>query len=156
MQERNSKQVAVYVPEFVRAGLGLAISQIYDGRVYDDFPGRCQHCGSVRRIKNGRQGALFAKLISPEGNFVDVNVILQRYICRDCGGTYTSRGPFYEGTIYGAPIVALALSMDHPAYSVERRSPTNLGAQMSTDAVLDYVRLLADRAKELAPLIEGQ
>ncbi|MDG6968490.1 MAG: hypothetical protein JRN50_03420, partial [Nitrososphaerota archaeon] len=47
--------------------------------------------------------ALFAKLISPEGNFVDVNVILQRYICRDCGGTYTSRGPFYEGTIYGAP-----------------------------------------------------
>ena len=157
MQEPNPKHVPAYVPELARTAFSLAISQTYDGRVYDDFPGRCQHCGSGDCIKNGHQETLFAKLISPEGNFVDVDVLLQRYVCKDCGRAYTSRGPFYEGAIYGAPIVdvALALSMDHPAYSVER-TLANLGVQMSTDAVLDYVRLLADRAKELAPLIEGQ
>ena len=157
MQEPNPKRVPAYVPELARTAFSLAISRTYDGRVYDDFAGRCQHCGSNNCIRNGHQQTLFAKLISPEGNFVDVNVLLQRYVCNDCGCAYTSKGPFYEGAIYGAPIVdvALALSMDHPAYSVER-TLTNFGIQASTDAVLDYTRLFADRAKQLAPLIEGQ
>jgi len=157
MQEPNPKQVPVYVPELARAAFTLAVSQMYDRKVYDDFPGRCQHCGSRNCIRNGHDDPLFAKLISPEGNFVDVNVLLQRYICNDCGGTYTSRGPFYDGAMYGAPIVdiALALSMEHPAYAVER-TLTNFGVQVSQDAILDYVRLFADRAKQLAPLIEGQ
>ena len=157
MQEPNPKQVPAYVPELARTAFSLAISQMYDRKVYDDFPGRCQHCGSGNCVKNGNLDTLFAKLISPKGNFVDVNVLLQRYICNDCGGTYTSHGPFYDGATYGAPIVdvALALSMEHPGYAVER-TLANFGIQISTDAVLDYVRLFADRAKQLAPLIEGQ
>jgi hypothetical protein len=157
MQEPNPKQIPVYVPELARTAFSLAISQMYDRQVYDDFPGRCQHCGSSNCVKNGHLAALFAKLISPKGNFVDVSVLLQRYICNDCGGTYTSHGPFYEGATYGAPIVdiALSLSMEHPGYAVER-TLANFGIQISTDAVLDYVRLFADRAKRLAPLIEGQ
>jgi len=59
--------------------------------------------------------------------------------------------------MYGAPVVdlALALSMEHPAYAVERML-TNFAVQVSTDAVLDYVRLFANRAKQLAPLVKGQ
>jgi hypothetical protein len=157
MQEPNPKQLPAYVPELARTAFSLAISQMYDRRVYDDFPGKCQHCGSSNCVKNGHLETLFAKLISPKGSFVDVKVLLQRYVCKNCGGTYTSRGPFYDGATYGAPIVdiALALSMEHPAYAVER-TLANFGIQMSTDAVLDYVRLFADRAKQLAPLIVGQ
>lgn len=145
------------MPELARTAFTLTTSQMYDGRVYDDFPGRCQHCGSGNCVKNGRDDPLFAKLISPKGNFVDVTVLLQKYICRDCGGTYTSQGPFYKGAMYGGPIVdiALSLAMEHPAYAAERML-TNFGIQVSTDAILDYVRLFADRAKRLAPLIEGQ
>jgi hypothetical protein len=157
MQEPSSKHVATYVPEFVRAGLGLAVSQMYDRKVYDDFPGSCERCGSTNCVKNGCKEALFAKLISPKGNFVDVSVNLQQHLCTDCGKTYLSGGPFYDGAIYGAPIVdmALMLAMDNPAYAVER-TLTNFGIQVSTDAVLDWVRLFADRTKKLAPLIEGQ
>ena len=157
MQEPNPKQVPAYVPELARTAFTLTISQMYDGRVYDDFPGRCQHCGSGNCVKNGHDDPLFAKLISPKGNFVDVRVLLQKYICRDCGGTYTSQGPFYKGAMYGGPIVdiALSLAMEHPAYAAERML-TNFGIQVSTDAILDYVRLFAERAKQLAPLVPAQ
>jgi len=157
MQEPNPKQVPVYVPELATRAFSLAISQMYDGKVYDDFPGRCQNCASRNCVRNGQREALFAKLISPAGSFVDVKVFLQRYLCNDCECTYTSRGPFYKGAVYGAPIVdlALALSMDHPAYAVERML-TSFAVQTSTDTVLDYVRLFANRTKELAPLIKGQ
>jgi hypothetical protein len=157
MQEPNPKQVPTYLPELARTAFTLATSQMYDGRVYDDFPGRCQHCGSSSCVKNGHDDPLFAKLISPKGNFVDVRVLLQKYICHNCGGTYTSQGPFYKGAMYGGPIVdiALSLAMEHPAYAAERML-TNFGIQVSTDAILDYVRLFADRAKQLAPLVPAQ
>jgi hypothetical protein len=148
MQEPNPKDVPLYVPELARSAFSLAISQMYEGRVFDDFPCRCQHCRGRNCVKNGQLKVLFAKLISPKGNFVDVKVILQRYICNDCGFTYTSRGPFYGGATYGAPIVdvVLALSMEHPACAMERML-TNFSVQVSTDAILDCVRLFAQRAK---------
>lgn len=157
MRQPNQKQITVYVPEFVRVGLGLAISQMYDGKVFDDFPGSCQRCGSRNCVRNGRDDVLFAKLISPKGGFIEVRVLLQNYLCNDCGKPYLSRGPFYEGAIYGAPIVdtALMLSMDSSSYGVER-AMMNLGIQVSEDTALDYTRLFAERAKQLAPLIEGQ
>ena len=157
MQEPNSKKIPSYVPEFIRVGLSLAIADMYDGKVFDDFPGACQRCGSRDCMKNGCDDVLFAKLISPEGGFVDVRVRLQNHLCNDCGKPYLSHGPFYKGAAYGAPIVdmALMLSMDCSSYAVER-AMMNFGIQLSEDTVLDYTRLFAERAKELAPLIKGQ
>jgi hypothetical protein len=157
MQEPNHKQVPVYVPELVRTAYGLAIAQMYDGRTYDDFPGSCGRCGSKSCVKNGCDEVLFAKLISPQGNFVDVRVRLQNRVCNDCGKQYLSHGPFYDGATYGAPIVdmALMLSMDASSYGVER-AMMNFGLQVSEDAALDYVRRFAEKAKKFAPLVEGQ
>jgi hypothetical protein len=77
--------------------------------VYDDFPGFCQECGSKKCIKFGFHDPIFAKLILKEGKFVDVKVFIQRYVCKECDGLYVSNGPFYDGVMYGSPIVDLAL-----------------------------------------------
>jgi hypothetical protein len=67
-----------------------------------------------------------------------------------------SRGPFYGSTKYGAPIVdlALALSMGHSSYQAEE-AMASMGIQISSDAVLDYIRAFADAARRKAPLVEG-
>jgi hypothetical protein len=43
MREPNPKSIPIYVPEFLRVGVGLGLSLMYDGQVYDDFLGSCQH-----------------------------------------------------------------------------------------------------------------
>jgi len=168
MQIPNPKHVSIYVPRFLTFGIGLGLALLYDGRVYDDFPGFCRRCGSRRCIKHGFEGGHFAKLILCEGgssgggsgrggSFVDIDVLLQTYFCKDCGATYTSNGPFYDGAMYGAPIVdlALMLSMEDSSYGVERVM-MNLGIQLSEDTVLDYVRLFADRCRDYAPLAKKE
>ena len=47
------KQVPIYVPSFLTFGIQLGIALMYDGRVYDDFPGHCQRCSSENCIKVG-------------------------------------------------------------------------------------------------------
>jgi hypothetical protein len=153
MQLPTPKAVPIYVPEFVRMGLGLAIILFYDGRIYDDFKGVCHRCGSRRYKKFGFVRQLFAKIIPADNKFLDVRVRLQRYKCLDCRTYYVSNGPFYKGTLYGSQIVdfALMLSMDNSSCSVERIM-TNFGIQLGSDAILDYNRLFAARAKKVAPL----
>jgi hypothetical protein len=156
MQVIKEKKIPSYVPEFVRMGLGLALLMMYDGRVYDDFPGRCLKCGSRNCEKQGTKKGLFAKLIMKDG-FSDVLVYMQRHRCKDCGVWYTSNGPFYDGVLYGSPLVdlVLMLSMEDSSYGVER-TLMNLGMQIGADAVLHYSRLLADRSKTFAPLVKGR
>jgi len=153
MQVPNPKTIPVYVPKFVRVGLGLALALLYDGRVFDDFPGRCQRCGSRRCIRMGFLESCFARLIL-EDSFMELKVRRQRYYCKDCGKAYTSRGPFYQGADYGAPIVdlVLMLSMSNSSYGVES-AMMSLGLQIDSDSVLDYTRRFADRCRELAPLL---
>ncbi len=152
MRNPIPKQIPIYVPEFLTMGMRLVMAMMYDGRVYDDFPGRCQRCGSGNCIKLGFVEATFVKMIV-KGGFADVKVYLQRYKCRDCGSLYISNGPFYPKTRYGSPIVDLALmfSMDNSSYGVER-AMTSLGIQLSEDTSLEYVRLFADRCRERASL----
>lgn len=154
MQQPNPKQLPIYLPEFLTFGIGFGIALLFDGRVYDDFPGFCQDCKSKRCRKAGFQDAIFAKLILKEGKFVDVKVFLQRYLCKECGALYVSNGPFYDDTMYGSQIVdlALALSTDNSSYGVEK-AMMNLGLQLDSDAVLDYVRLFANRSREKASLL---
>lgn len=156
MQEPNPKKLPIYLPEFLTFGIRFGIALLYDGKVYDDFPGVCQECGSKRCIRLGFRDPIFAKLILKEGKFVDVKVLLQRYLCKDCGGLYVSNGPFYDGVMYSSPIVdlALALSTDNSSYAVEK-AMMNLGIQLDSDSVLDYVRLFADRSREKAPLLQN-
>lgn len=154
MQVIKQKVISSYVPEFVRVGLGLILCLMYDGRVYDDFPGRCVKCGSGNFEKVGTRRVLFAKLVVKDG-FADVMVHLQRYHCKDCDDWYTSHGPFYDGALYGSPIfdLALMLSMENSSYGVERNL-LNLGIQLGSDAILGYNRLLADKSREYAPLVK--
>jgi hypothetical protein len=154
MQAPILKQLPIYVPSFLAFGVQLGIALMYDGRVYDDFPGSCQRCGGRNCIKVGFMEASFAKMIASD-KFVDIKVLLQKYICKDCGKPYTSNGPFYPGTMYGSPIVdlALMLSMENSSYGVER-GMMNLGIQLSEDTALDYVRLFADRCRDYAPLVK--
>ncbi len=156
MREPNPKTVPIYMPDFVRVGIALALSLMYDGEVYDDFPGRCRHCGSRDCRKLGFTKETVANLMGKEGTFIPVTAYKQRHYCNRCGRTYTASGPFYEGTRYGTPMVdlALALSTENSAYGVER-ALTCLGLQVSQDAILDYVRLFAKRAKEFAPLVKN-
>lgn len=153
MQLPNPKQLPIYLPEFLTFGIGFGIALLFDGRVYDDFPGFCQECKSSRCRKAGFQDAIFAKLIL-KGKFVDVKVFLQRYLCKQCGALYVSNGPFYDDTMYGSQIVdlALALSTDNSSYGVEK-AMTNLGIQLDSDSLLDYVRLFANRSREKASLL---
>lgn len=153
MQAPNQKQLPVYLPEFVTFGIGFGLALLYDQKIYDDFPGSCQRCGSKRCIKHGFYEANFCKLIV-KGKFVDINVLLQTYLCKDCKKEYVSNGPFYDDTMYGSQIVdlALALSTDNSSYSVER-AMMNLGIQLDSDSVLDYVRLFANRSREKASLL---
>jgi hypothetical protein len=153
MQAPNQKQLPVYLPEFVTFGIGFGLALLFDGKIYDDFPGFCQRCGSKRCIKHGFQEANFCKLIV-KGKFVDINVLLQTYLCKDCKKEYVSNGPFYDDTMYGSQIVdlALALSTDNSSYGVEK-AMMNLGIQLDSDSVLDYVRLFANRSREKASLL---
>ncbi|MGH7240560.1 MAG: hypothetical protein ACREHG_10955 [Candidatus Saccharimonadales bacterium] len=155
MQEPNPKHLPVYLPEFLVFGVGFGLALLYDGRVYDDFPGFCQRCKSKRCRKAGLQPAIFARLIVKEGKFLDVKVLLQRHLCKECGGLYVSNGPFYDDAMYGSQIVdlALTLSMDNSSYGVEK-AMMNLGIQLDSDSILDYVRLFADRCKKHAPLLD--
>ncbi|MGH2508045.1 MAG: hypothetical protein ACREFU_20945 [Acetobacteraceae bacterium] len=156
MQEPNPKKLPIYLPEFLTFGIRFGIAILFDGKVYDDFPGFCQQCRSKRCIRLGFTDPIFAKLILKEGKFVDVKVLLQRYLCKDCGGLYVSNGPFYDGVMYGSPIVdlALALSTDNSSYAVEK-AMMNLGIQLDSDSVLDYVRLFADKCRKQAPLLQN-
>ncbi|MGC8970560.1 MAG: hypothetical protein ACP5LG_08460, partial [Conexivisphaera sp.] len=137
MRPPNPKEIPEYMPEFLRMGVQMALSIMYDGKVYDDHIDRCPYCGSGNIKRAGYKGKVFAYLIAPgrpegeeddgrgsverKGNLIPVRVYRQRYICNSCGGIYVSRGPFYGSTKYGAPIVdlALALSMEHSSYQVE-------------------------------------
>jgi hypothetical protein len=76
------------------------------------------------------------------------------YFCKDCKSSYISKGPFYDNTMYGSPIVdlALALSTDNSSYAVEK-AMMNLGIQLDSDSVLDYVRLFANRSREKVSLL---
>ena len=156
MQKPNPKTVPIYVPEFLRAGIALGLCLTYDGEVYDDFPGYCQHCGSRDCKKFGCEKSVVANLIGKDGKFIPITVHKQRYYCNSCGRTYMARGPFYKGAEYGTPMVdlALALSTENSAYGVERAF-ANMGLQVDSDTVLDYIRLFADRAKEYAPLVKN-
>src|SRR5208283_3705725 len=153
MQLPNQKQLPAYLPEFLTFGIGFGLALLFDGKVYDDFPGFCQRCGSKRCIKRGLQPAIFCRLIV-NGQFVNINVFLQNHFCNDCGKTYVSKGPFYDDTMYGSQIVdlALALSTDNSSYGVEK-AMLNLGIQLDSDSVLDYVRLYANRSREKASLL---
>jgi len=155
MQAPNQKQLPVYLPEFLTFGIGFGLALLFDGKIYDDFPGFCQRCGSKRCIKHGFQEANFCKLIV-KGKFVDINVLLQTYLCKDCKKEYVSNGPFYDDTMYGSQIVdlALALSTDNSSYGVEK-AMMNFGIQLDSDSVLDYVRLFANRSREKASLLTG-
>lgn len=156
MQIPNPKSVPIYVPEFLRVGVALGLSLMYDGQVYDDFDGICQHCGATDCRKLGFEKSVVANLIGKEGTLIPVTAYKQRYYCNRCGRTYMTNGPFYEGTRYGTPVVdlALALSTENSAYGVER-ALASMGLQVDSDTVLDYVRLFAERAKEYAPLVKG-
>ena len=153
MQAPNQKQLPTYIPEFLIFAIGFGLALLFDGRVYDDFPGFCARCGSKNCIKRGFQPAIFCRLIV-KGKFININVLLQRYVCKDCNKDYVSRGPFYDNTMYGSQIVdlALALSTDNSAYGVEK-ALMNLGIQLDSDSILDYVRLFANRSREKASLL---
>jgi len=157
MRVPKPKAIPLYVPDFVRVGFGFALCLIYDGRQYDDFPGRCLECGSSNCVRVGFLKVLFAKLVVVKSGFTNIMVYLQRYHCNRCGAWYTSRGPFYDGALYGAPIVEMTymLSMEDASYSVER-SMLNFGIQIDSDSVLSYNRLLADKAREFASLTDGE
>ncbi|MGC9178336.1 MAG: hypothetical protein ACP5G6_08035 [Conexivisphaera sp.] len=53
------------MPEFLRMGVQVALSIMYDGKVYDDHIDRCPYCGSKRIKRAGYEGKAFAYLIAP-------------------------------------------------------------------------------------------
>jgi len=157
LQIPTQKSIPAFMPDFLRIGVALSLSLMYDGNVYDDFPGTCQHCGSTDCKKLGFEESALARLIGKDGRLIPITVYKQRHYCNKCGGTYMARGPFYQGAAYGTPMVdlALALATENAAYGTERVL-TNMGLQLDRATILDYVRLFAKRAKELAPLVKMQ
>ncbi|MGC9117327.1 MAG: hypothetical protein ACP5ID_07020, partial [Conexivisphaera sp.] len=65
MRPPNPKEIPEYIPEFLRMGVQVALSIMYDGKVYDDHIERCPYCGSKRIKRFSREGKVFAYLIAP-------------------------------------------------------------------------------------------
>ncbi|MGC9189903.1 MAG: hypothetical protein ACP5GG_04220, partial [Conexivisphaera sp.] len=65
MRPPNPKEIPEYMPEFLRMGVQVALSIMYDGKVYDDHIERCPYCGSKRIKRFSREGKVFAYLIAP-------------------------------------------------------------------------------------------
>ncbi len=149
------KKVPEYVPDIIRTGVVLALTTMYEGKVFDDKKS-CPRCGSSKIVKLGRKEKVFATVITDEG-FKEIKVKLQKYRCNDCHYYFVSDGPFYEGTMYGKPIVdmALMLGMSMPANAAEKVL-MNFGIQLDKCSILNYIREFADRSRELAPLMKGQ
>lgn len=155
MRPTNPKEIPKYVPEFLPFAVKLGLSVMYDGRTYTNPDAKCPACGSKHVWRIGHAKKAFTRMIT-NGGFTEVNVMLQRYVCVDCRKTWTDDGPFYPNTDIGKPIVDLILapSMNNSSYAVEN-TLASMGIQVSSDVILKYIRIFADRAREKAPLTKG-
>ena len=149
------KKVPDYVPDIIRTGVVLALTAIYEGKVFDEKT-NCPRCGSTRIVRLGRKEKVLATVITDEG-FREIRVKLQKYRCNECRYYFVSNGPFYKDTMYGKPIVdtALMLGMSMPANAAEKVL-MNFGIQLDKCSILNYMRAFADRSRELAPLVKGE
>jgi len=107
MMPPRLKEVSRFAPDLLRRLIPQALMRRYSGLCYDAH-GPCPRCGSERVIGFGWLERTFCIVIT-EGGFRDVNVRVRRYMCKGCRHTFLADAPFYDGCLYGKPVVDLCL-----------------------------------------------
>lgn len=115
-----------------------------------DKPRACPRCGSSNRKKHKIEEKLFCKVITSKG-FMDVYVYSQRFQCTDCKKTYLAKSPFYDGIMYGKPVVDLILYLaaKNPFNRIEKIL-LELGIQADRDTARNYALKFQDKIKKYA------
>jgi len=132
------KKVSKFPPDVLRRLIPQALMKRYSD-VYYDAHGPCPRCGSERVVGFGWI----------EKTFRIVRV--RRYMCKDCRHTFLAEAPFYDGCLYGKPVVDLCLYLaaSNPFNRVESIL-TQYGIQVDRDTVKNYTILFRDTAVEIA------
>lgn len=114
-------------------------------------PRPCPHCGQIDYHKHDTRPRTFAVLVTEDG-FEEVTISVQRYWCKHCEQPVDSDMSelFYEGCLYGKPIVDLCLyhAAKNPFNRVERILHTHYGIQVDRDTVQRYAELFAERVED--------
>jgi len=142
------KKISSLSPGLLKKSIPSILLQLQD-KAYDD-PLPCPRCRSEERKRNGRRKRLYATIIV-EDIFQKICVWVERYVCKRCGKTYTSRYPFYPGCLYGSLVVdtCLFLASNNPFCRVEAILQ-QWGLQIDRDTVRGYVRRFRARARNMA------
>jgi len=160
MQSPKPKSYAPFLPQLWVRSIVTTLKDYYHNRKYDSLT-HCPHCGSSLIIKNGWRTRIFALVISSsyqhnssqhdqQKPFEPITVLLRRYFCKHCHKHFSDPGPFYPNTLYGAPIVNLALFLaaKNPYHRVEHILMT-LGIQADRDTVRSWVQRFASKVAHL-------
>jgi hypothetical protein len=149
MMPPRLKEVSRFAPDLLRRLIPQALMRRYSGLCYDAH-GPCPSCGSERVIGFGWLERTFCIVITENG-FRDVNVRVRRYMCKGCRHTFLADAPFYDGCLYGKPIVDLCLYLaaSNPFNRVESIL-TQYGIQVDRDTVKNYTILFRDRVMKQA------
>ena len=136
MQKPHKKKINKIVPKLLYEPIQQYLEDFKDD--FYDKPRACPKCKSNKRKKLRIDKKLYCKIITSNG-FRDIYVYTQRFQCKDCRKTYIAKAPFYDGIVYGKPIVDLVLylSAKNPFNRVEKIL-LELGIQVDRDTVRNY------------------
>lgn len=148
MQSPHKKKINKLTPKLLHASIQKHLLQFEDD--FYDKPRACPHCKSNCRKKHCVVKKLFCKIITIRG-FRDIHVYVQMFHCKDCNNTYMAKAPFYEGIMYGKPIVDLILYLaaKNPFNRIEKIL-LELGIQVDRDTARNYALKFQEKIKKYA------
>lgn len=148
MQRPRKKKINKLTPNLLYKPIQEHLADFKDD-LYDK-PRACPKCKSNNRKKLRTEKKLFCKIIT-SNRFRDIYVYVQRFQCKDCRKTYIAKAPFYDGMLYGKPIVDLILyfSAKNPFNRVEKIF-LELGIQIDRDTVRNYALGFQNKVKKYA------
>lgn len=148
MQKPRKKKINKLTPHLLYKPIQEHLKNFEDD--FYDKPRRCPRCNSNNRKKHTIERKLFCKLIIKKG-FMDIYVYAQRFQCKDCNKTYLAKGPFYNGIVYGKPIVDLILYLaaKNPFNRIEKIL-LELGIQVDRDTIRNYALIFQEKVKKYA------
>lgn len=148
MQRPHKKKINKLTPNLLYKPIQEYLADLQDDLF--DKPRACPKCKSNKRKKLRIEKKLFCKIITNNG-FRDIYVYVLRFQCKDCNRTYIAQAPFYDGIVYGKPIVDLILylSAKNPFNRVEKIL-LELGIQVDRDTVRNYTLNFQEKVKQHA------
>lgn len=148
MQRPYKKKINKITPNLLYKPIQEHLKNFKDD--FYDKPRKCPRCKSSNRKKHRIERKLFCKIITNKG-FRDIYVYIQRYQCADCRKTYLARAPFYDGIMYGKPIVDLILYLaaKNPFNRIEKIL-LELGIQVDRDTTRNYALKFQEKTKKYA------